>query len=117
MNSEEMLKKATEWLFNLRKLAQDSALIANALLDTQPEGLSLSTLGSYKPDPMALNQLEKDAVHQGKAILAIKEHRTRTGFGLKESKDAVDNYRKTLTPGTPGAFPAPSLPPLEAWER
>lgn len=38
---------------------------------------------------------ECDLWTKGKKIEAIKQYRFRTGRGLKESKDAVENYRIT----------------------
>lgn len=35
----------------------------------------------------------RDLVAQGKNIEAIKEYRTETGAGLKDAKDAIDEYQ------------------------
>lgn len=51
-----------------------------------------------KANPADLNELMR-AIHAGEKIAAIKAYRTMTGYGLKESKDAVElgwksNYTK-----------------------
>jgi hypothetical protein len=45
-------------------------------------------------DPNALHASEIDMIYDGQWINAIKSLRTRTGLGLKESKDIVDKYRE-----------------------
>jgi hypothetical protein len=45
-------------------------------------------------DPNALHASEIDMIYDGRWINAIKSLRTRTGLGLKESKDIVDKYRE-----------------------
>ena len=42
-----------------------------------------------KADPATLNELMR-AIHAGEMIAAIKAYRNMTGYGLKESKDAVE---------------------------
>jgi hypothetical protein len=42
------------------------------------------------------NEAEKEAVRNGQLIEAIKLVRTRTGTGLKEAKDAAEEYRAQL---------------------
>ena len=41
-----------------------------------------------------------DLVHQGRKIEAIKLHRERTGVGLKEAKDVVDELERKYKEGT-----------------
>lgn len=43
-------------------------------------------------DPELLASLK-----QGQTISAIKRYRELTGSGLKESKDAIDAYQRTLS--------------------
>lgn len=49
----------------------------------------------FRAAPNSLNDREKLLCDRGEYIPAIKAHRARTGFGLKESKDIVDAYRGT----------------------
>ena len=53
-----------------------------------------------------------DMIEDGKTINAIKEFRAETGWGLKESKDAVEHYR--TYGGTP-IGPSSSTPSLPRW--
>ena len=46
-----------------------------------------------------LSAEETTSVRLGNKIDAIKKHRQRTGRGLKESKDAVDDYEKIVKSG------------------
>lgn len=43
-----------------------------------------------------LNELEKNLLRQGQKIQAIKQVRERTGLGLKEAKDVVDEAELLL---------------------
>ena len=46
----------------------------------------------YSLDPMIPTEEEVQLARNGKKIEAIKSHRSRTGMGLKESKDAIEKY-------------------------
>ena len=50
----------------------------------------------------------KEALFQGKKILAIKLYREATGTGLAEAKDAVDKMEQELKRFSPEKFAAPS---------
>ena len=47
-----------------------------------------------KADPATINELMR-AIHAGEKIAAIKAYRSVTGYGLKEAKDAVEQYWST----------------------
>lgn len=80
--------------------------------------------------PQGPRQLIEQLVAQGQIIGAIKELRSRTNWGLKETKDAVDAYRErgawsaavleafgepqAAPAPAPAATPAPSPAPLRS---
>jgi hypothetical protein len=47
-------------------------------------------------EDFGLSANEMQLVNEGQVIQAIKEHRVRTGSGLKEAKDIVDKYRAEI---------------------
>ena len=105
------------WLKNIRAVGRNDLHVANLLLDTQPEGASFTVETDVQQEPQAPKQVpdsnpnreEIELILQGKLILAIKEHRARTGYGLKESKVVIDNWRKRV--GLPFGFTIDKLTP------
>jgi hypothetical protein len=112
-----------QWLRNIRDVARDNLVVANVLLDTQPAGASLTVETDVSHDvshsevidfrnqdgPNYPNREEIELILQGRIIPAIKNHRERTGFGLKESKEVVDNWRMRV--GLPMGFSTAKLNP------
>jgi hypothetical protein len=49
------------------------------------------------------------ALQQGRKIEAIKLFRNYTGFGLKESKDAIESLESDLRAQFPDKFPPPAV--------
>lgn len=72
----------------------------------------------------SLEQQIKALTDRGKTIEAIKLYREHTGLGLKESKDAVEDFARGRAPlylpgkssGAPGTS-APATQPLQGQER
>jgi ribosomal protein L7/L12 len=60
------------------------------------------------PDPIPEDKLKpiRDALLAGRKIEAIKLYREQTGFGLKESKDFVDELERDLRRTMPEMFRA-----------
>ena len=48
--------------------------------------------------PTDLTMEEKDFIEKNKMVFAIKAIRSRTGIGLKESKEIADAYRDKVMP-------------------
>lgn len=59
-------------------------------------GVSPAELHSLRSTATGITPEVADLVARGEVIRAIKEHRTQTGAGLKDAKDAVDAYRAGL---------------------
>lgn len=97
-DKEQVKKSLTKILVD--NVRQDKFDAAGTTLDLLAR---LSGLG----DPMGLNGLEIALVRQSKVIDAIKEHRNRTGMGLKESKDLVDKWRRDNNVPIPNAYAQP----------
>lgn len=90
------LNALRQWLRDIRDGARGNAKMLDIILDTQPPGVTLHDTDTVvevvaKEDPTP-NRLEIELILAGTKIHAIKEHRARTGLGLKESKDAIDAW-------------------------
>lgn len=116
-----------QWLRDIRDGARGNARMLDIILDSQPPGVTFhdttdAVVEVVKPkeDPQPV-RLEIELILAGTKIAAIKEHRARTGLGLKESKDAIDAWCEkvrlnivksgnTVETVMSRAFPAPYQP-------
>ena len=108
-----------KWVENLKRFTKnfdhptgDRLIVANALLDTQPLDVQPEAAPVGLPAgcvPSTLSMAEIREIHAGKKISAIKLVRERTPCGLREAKDAVDNWCRDAGPFTV------INPPASAW--
>lgn len=63
--------------------------------EVEPNGPQSSLGITPESDPQFFARVER-LLRDGKTIEAIKVYRERTGLGLKESKDAIDQWRAQL---------------------
>src|SRR5579859_3694410 len=129
LSKDETLAGALAWLFAIREIARTDVGVANLLLDTQPDGISLSSLVNVEEEddnPSGLTDEEKNLIRQGKHIQAIKEIRHRTSLGLKECKIIADAWRDgereagrlpPPVPGISGPWVPPSVAPSTEYSR
>jgi len=116
LDKDAALDGAVAWLIAIRAKARSELSIANLLLDTQPEGISLGTLSAVLNDPSRLTAEEKNLIRQENRIGAIKLIKIRTKLDLKESKVIADAWQDSeraagrLAPAKSFA-PVASLPP------
>ena len=84
--------KLVGWLsyrFNIEVHDYDDLATLDQLTEVNVEPIEVPG----KADPAMINELMR-AIHAGEKISAIKAYRSLTGYGLKESKDAVEKYWK-----------------------
>ena len=74
----------------LRENRRLSALVTDL---AERAGLSREELDAIRQD-FGLTDQVKQLIAEGKTIMAIKEYRSATGAGLKEAKDAVEEYER-----------------------
>lgn len=78
----------------------DLMWVAKRLLTKFQEKVLEEVSGTNNPvDPFDLTTEEKNHALAGKKIQAIKLYRSRTGKGLRESKEKVDAYMAVAKPG------------------
>ncbi len=94
-NAESSLRNAAKEAIDLDRPSDVRALLY--VLETMKQ-VKVPDLSPKAPTrrPDELNEHEKGLVEGKRIIEAIKEHRNRTGLGLKNSKDVVVAYRNTL---------------------
>jgi hypothetical protein len=96
-NADETLRSAAKLAIDIDRF-EDVARLLNVLTDLRTIVPPNTSSGAPTRSPDQLNEYEKGLVRRKLTIDAIKAHRNRTGFGLKESKDVVVAYRDTLSP-------------------
>jgi len=62
----------------------------------EPKHENSTPHGSTYRDGFKVNEAIIDFIRRGRIVLAIKEYRTLTGLGLKESKDAINSLKNTM---------------------
>lgn len=85
--------KLVGWLsyrFNIEVHDYDDLATLDQLTEVNVEPIEIPG----KADPAMINELMR-AIHAGEKISAIKAYRSLTGYGLKEAKDAVEQYWST----------------------
>lgn len=77
------------WINNLKSRAENDGEVAKILLSTFP-GFSAPVVGATPGTGETYAISEIFELLSGRKIAAIRDHRLRTGKGLRDSKDAID---------------------------
>lgn len=104
MQNNETVNALARWILELRERARTNVELAGILLDTMPEGVSFETIRKLGELKDGVTATELQLIREGKKIAAIKEIRTRTGFGLKESKELADKAQDLDKARNPGFY-------------
>lgn len=111
LDKDAALDGAVAWLLAIRAKARLELPIANLLLDTQPDGISLSSLAAVLNDPSRLTAEEKDLIRAGNKIGSVKAIKARTKLGLKESLAIASAWLESER-AAGGIAPAKSFAPV-----
>lgn len=96
VDKDKALVAAVTWLLTLREKARSELAVANILLDTQPDGMSLHTLAGVLNDPSLLTDDEKMCIRNHQKIPhAVKLIRDRVKCSLMEAKHIADAWERT----------------------
>lgn len=89
------LKVGVESAFSLN----DKYLVTfdhSLVVEPRDSELSILPVGGGPAVAPVLTEQEKEEIRRGEYINAVRNVRTRLGWGLRESKDLVDAYRDVL---------------------